>query len=120
MIRGDDNNAGILNGHSRQVSTSGEYRKAAVASDSSLCSEAGANILAGGGSAVDAAIATILCQGVVNCYSTGISGGGFMVIHQNDTPDHPIVIDFREVAPLNATENMYTEDATLAVTGKST
>lgn len=100
------------------VSTTGQYQKAAVASDSALCSEAGAQALADGGSAVDGTIATILCLGVVNCHSTGIGGGGFMVVHQNDDPDNPVVIDFREVAPSNATKDMYQANASLSVTGK--
>ena len=114
----DDNDTGVPGGtRSSNVSATGRYENAAVASDSALCSEAGATILESGGSAVDGAIATILCLGVVNCHSTGISGGGFMVVHQNDDPDNPVVIDFREVAPSNATENMYEENATLSVTG---
>ena len=115
----DDDDSGTGGGSSdRVVSTSGQYQRAAVASDSALCSEAGAQILADGGSAVDGTIATILCLGVVNCHSTGISGGGFMVVHQNDDPGNPVVIDFREVAPSNATKDMYQADADLSVTGK--
>ena len=114
----DDSGTGGGGGTDRVVSTSGQYQRAAVASDSALCSEAGAQILADGGSAVDGTIATIFCLGVVNCHSTGISGGGFMVVHQNDDPDNPVVIDFREVAPSNATKDMYQENATLSVTGK--
>ena len=113
-LRGDDNDDGDV-----VISTSGSYQKAAVASDSILCSREGANIMASGGSAADGAIATIICLGVVNCHSTGIGGGGFMVLHKNDDPDNPVVIDFREVAPAAATFNMYDIDTTLSRRGKT-
>ena len=97
---------------------SGVYRHAAVASDATLCSEAGADILKDGGSAVDAAIATIFCLGVVNCHSTGLGGGGFMVVHQNDNPLRPTVIDFREEAPSAAYKEMYSKDSNLSRVGE--
>ena len=96
----------------------GTYKHAAVASDATLCSEAGAGILKDGGSAVDAAIAAIFCLGVVNCHSTGLGGGGFMVIHQNDTPLRPTVIDFRETAPSAAYKEMYSGNSSLSQVGE--
>ena len=96
----------------------GVYQHAAVASDSELCSKAGAGILKDNGSAVDAAIATIFCLGVVNCHSTGLGGGGFMVVHQRDNPLRPIVFDFREVAPSRASKHMYDNDSSLSINGE--
>lgn len=46
--------------------TSGTYTKAAVAASSIQCADVGAKMFKKGGSAVDAAIATLLCDGVVS------------------------------------------------------
>ncbi len=46
-----------------------------VASDSSICSQIGVDILNEGGNAIDAAIATALCIGLVMPYNSGIGGG---------------------------------------------
>ena len=58
-----------------------------------------------GGNAVDAAIATALCQGVMNPMASGLGGGGFMTIRtqQGDT----VVVDARELAPAAASESMF-------------
>lgn len=49
-----------------------EVTKGVVAADSSRCSEIGARMLEEGGHAVDAAVATALCLGVVNPISSGL------------------------------------------------
>ncbi|XP_078585959.1 glutathione hydrolase 1 proenzyme-like [Branchiostoma floridae x Branchiostoma japonicum] len=77
----------------------------AVVSDAALCSDIGTDILKNEGSAVDAAIATVLCQGVVNPQVSGIGGGGFMVVRLRDKSAS--VIDFRETAPSAATRDMF-------------
>lgn len=74
------------------------YRHAAVASDNAECSKVGRNILKKGGSAVDAAVATTLCVGVINMHSTGIGGGGFMMVYDSRKRSAEM-IDFRETAP---------------------
>ena len=51
-----------------------KYENAAVASDAALCSKVGAAILKKKGSAIDSAIATTFCLGVVNLHSCGIGG----------------------------------------------
>ena len=59
--------------------------------------EAGAEMLRRGGSATDAAIATMLALGVVEPQSSGIGGGGFLL---HGTPGGEIeTLDGRETAP---------------------
>ena len=83
------------------------YQHAAVAADAAACSQVGVDVLKKGGSAVDAAVASMFCVGVVNLHSTGIGGGGFMVYY-NATSGRSTFIDYREVAPGAATVNMFT------------
>lgn len=62
-------------------STEGRFKKAAVVSENSLCSEAGRDILLAGGNAVEAAISTLLCIGVVHPHLSGLGGGFLMTIY---------------------------------------
>ncbi|XP_031556156.1 glutathione hydrolase 1 proenzyme-like [Actinia tenebrosa] len=75
-----------------------EFEHAAVAADHKLCSKVGRDILKKGGHAVDAAIATALCVGVINPHSAGLGGGGFMIIYDRKSK-RSSAIDFREMAP---------------------
>jgi len=85
----------------------GIYKKAAVASDGGPCSVQGAEVMKDeGGSVVDAAIVTLLCNGLVNLHSMGIGGGFFMTIY-NRTTKETHVVDARETAPLGASKTMY-------------
>ena len=94
-----------------------KYKHAAVATDHSECSRIGRNILQHGGSAVDSAIASMLCLGVVHPHSTGIGGGGFMLVYHRYTKFSEM-IDFRENAPLLANKDMFHGDLTKAIMGR--
>lgn len=85
----------------------GKYRFAAVAADAGPCSEVGTKILARCGSAVDAAIATLLCVGVENTQSMGVGGGHFMTIYNRANKTATTIIA-REMAPGAANETMFT------------
>ncbi|XP_051132107.1 glutathione hydrolase 3 isoform X2 [Andrographis paniculata] len=83
---------------------------AVVAADDGRCSEIGISILQNGGHAVDAAVATALCLGVVSPMSSGIGGGGFMVV-RSSAASGAVAIDMRETAPAAASQNMYKDNA---------
>lgn len=84
----------------------GPYERETVATDTQECSEIGEDILKVNGSAVDAAIAAMFCLGVVSMHSSGIGGGGVMLVY-NQTLKKATVIDFRETAPATADKDMF-------------
>jgi gamma-glutamyltranspeptidase/glutathione hydrolase len=78
-----------------------------VVSASAIASQAGRDVLAAGGNAVDAAIATGFALAVTYPTAGNIGGGGFMVIRFPD--GRATTIDFREKAPAAATAEMFTD-----------
>ncbi|BET01284.1 gamma-glutamyltranspeptidase [Nesidiocoris tenuis] len=82
------------------------FKKAAVSSDSVVCSEIGRDILAKNGSAVDAAVAVLLCSGIVNMEAMGIGGGVIMTVYiRKERKAFSIVA--RESAPAASYANMF-------------
>lgn len=79
---------------------------AMVVSAHPLGSEAGLEMLRKGGNAVDAAVATAFAISVVEPFSAGIGGGGFLLMYWANKGEMR-ALDFRERAPLKATRNMY-------------
>ncbi len=78
----------------------------------------GVKILKKGGNAVDAAVAVEFALAVCFPEAGNIGGGGFMVIRTND--GNTDVIDYREKAPMNASRDMYIDDAGNVKEGLST
>ena len=104
----------------RPVLEETSYEHAAVATDAAQCSEIGVELLKKGGNAVDAAVGSLLCVGVVNLQSTGLGGGGFLMYYDAETRETSC-IDFREKAPGLIPESAmerYIEDPTSTTTGK--
>ena len=94
---------------------SNEPRLGAVASEAGICSQIGTDLLKTGGNAADAMVGTVFCVGVVGMYHSGVGGGGFMVVR--DTDGAYEFIDFREMAPAAAYEEMYRNKTELSLTG---
>ncbi|MBE0676551.1 MAG: gamma-glutamyltransferase [Bacteroidales bacterium] len=81
-------------------------------------SRIGAQIIADGGNAVDAAVAVEFALAVCHPTAGNIGGGGFMVIRLNDGSLD--AIDFREKAPGAASRDMYLDEKGEVVDGMST
>ena len=80
-----------------------------VVSASAIASQAGRDVLAAGGNAVDAAIATGFALSATYPVAGNIGGGGFMVIRMPN--GKATTIDFREIAPRAATPTMFTDSS---------
>ena len=72
-----------------------------VAAANPLAAEAGARMLARGGSAVDAAIAVQMVLGLVEPQSSGLGGGALMLMH-DARKKRLLAYDGRETAPAAA------------------
>uniref|UniRef100_A0A3P9ATC9 Gamma-glutamyltransferase 5a n=1 Tax=Maylandia zebra TaxID=106582 RepID=A0A3P9ATC9_9CICH len=78
------------------------FSKAAVAADSENCSEIGKDILRKNGSAVDAAIAALLCTSIMNPQCMGIGGGVIFTVM--DSSGKVKIITSRETSCPNTTD----------------
>ncbi len=70
---------------------------------------AGAEMLRAGGSATDAALATLVALSVVEPQSSGIGGGGFLVL--GDKNGSTVTFDGREIAPMAARGDWFFKDS---------
>ena len=78
--------------------------KGMVVSDNAISSNVGRDILAAGGNAADAAVATAFALAVAYPTAGNIGGGGFAVTRMHGEVR---ALDFRETAPALATRDMY-------------
>ena len=95
----------LLPGHSRHQHESVSERLM-IATQGEATTNAGLEMIKLGGNAVDAAAAASFAISVERPHSTGIGGGGFMII---DGPGlkNPVTIDFREKAPYLGHSKMF-------------
>jgi gamma-glutamyltranspeptidase / glutathione hydrolase len=95
---------GVPSGTSGTTSTG--YAKGVVAVSHPLAAKVGSDVLAAGGNAVDAAAAIQFALNVVEPQSSGIGGGGFMMIHLAKE-GKTFYIDSREKAPAASSPTMF-------------
>ncbi|XP_027552644.1 glutathione hydrolase 5 proenzyme [Neopelma chrysocephalum] len=81
------------------------YLHGAVAADTETCSNIGRDILKSGGTAVDAAIAGLICTSVMNPQSSGLGGGVVFTIYNASTGTVE-VINARETVPQVFPQNL--------------
>ena len=92
-------------------------RRAVVSSARKEASEIGIRILKEGGNAVDAAVAVGFALGVAEPSTSGLGGGGFMLIKKAGASE-PVFLDFRECAPSDATPALWKLDESGHVIGE--
>ncbi len=76
-----------------------------VVSQDKLASQVGADVLAAGGNAIDAAVATAFALAVTHPAAGNVGGGGFLVYRSS--AGQGIAYDFRETAPAGASATMF-------------
>lgn len=84
-------------------------RKVVIASQGNHSSRIGRDIYAAGGNVVDVATALSFALAVERPQSTGLGGGGFMLVYLAK-PRQVYALDFREKAPLKASRDMFLND----------
>lgn len=81
-------------------------RNGMVVAQEKIAAGVGRDVLARGGNAVDAAVATGFAMAVTYPRAGNLGGGGFMMIHLAATQED-IAIDYRETAPAAAKRDMF-------------
>ncbi|HTL34505.1 MAG TPA: gamma-glutamyltransferase [Kofleriaceae bacterium] len=86
-----------------------------VASEDEYGTKAGIDVLASGGNAVDAAVATAFVLAVTLPAAGNLGGGGFAVVRSGK--GKVTALDFRETAPAAASRDMYAADPKGSLSG---
>lgn len=84
------------------------FQQWAVAAANPLATQAGFDVLASGGNAVDAAVATQMVLSLVEPQSSGLGGGAFLLHFDGSRVQS---FDGRETAPAKATESLFLDDS---------
>lgn len=100
-----------------QLNAQESYKNGAVVTAHPEASKVGVEILKKGGNAIDAAIAVQFALAVVYPNAGNIGGGGFLVYR--DAKGKTDALDYREKAPLKASEDMYWDKNGNAITDLS-
>jgi len=85
------------------------FRSQVVVCQQADAADAGREAMRRGGNAVDAAVATAFALAVTHPAAGNIGGGGFLVAYLAAT-GQVVTVDFREMAPMAASERMYLGD----------
>ena len=89
-----------------------------VATEQALASQIGLDILKAGGNAVDAAVAVGFALAVALPNAGNLGGGGFMMVYDARS-GKSVALDFREMAPSQASRDMYLDASGKVIDGKS-
>ncbi|MFV0209117.1 gamma-glutamyltransferase [Empedobacter falsenii] len=100
-----------------QLNAQESYKNGVVVTAHPEASKVGVEILKKGGNAIDASVAVQFALAVVYPNAGNIGGGGFLVYR--DAKGKTDALDYREKAPLKATEDMYWDKEGNAITDLS-
>ena len=105
----------VADGYAPEIAT-GVSTKAMVTADRFMitaanphAAQAGHDVLARGGNAIDAMVATQFMLGLVEPQSSGLGGGAFLVYY-DATDDHLTTYDGRETAPMAAKPTLFQDE----------
>jgi gamma-glutamyltranspeptidase / glutathione hydrolase len=107
LANNDDWNGDGYVGFSEYKSVIGE--KYMISTSEKLASEAGAEILKNGGSAIDSAISAQMVLNVIEPHSSGIGGGLFLLYHDKKSKKN-IYFNGRETSPINSFPEMFLDN----------